>query len=95
MADEYHTCALRLWPEGSWKNIVFSGGLVCKLEVLREAIRKRFGADYRISPVMEDTLFGLLILARVFSGRAKSVEEATKDLRMSYRVRRSMQGVSQ
>jgi len=84
MADDYHACALRLWPERSWKNLVFSGGLACKLEVLREAIQKKFGTDYRLSPFMEDTLFGLLILALVFSGRAKSVEEVTEELRSSY-----------
>lgn len=84
MAANYYNCALRLWPEKSWKNLVFSGGLACKLEVLREAIQMRFGANYRLSPFAEDTLFGLLILALVFSGRAKSVEELTKQLRLSY-----------
>ena len=84
MADNYYNCALRLWPEKSWKNLVFSGGLACKLEVLREAIQMRFGTNYRLSPFAEDTLFGLLILALVFSGRAKSVEELTQQLRLSY-----------
>jgi hypothetical protein len=84
MAEDYYACALRLWPERSWKNLVFSGGLACKLELVREAIRKKFGSDYRISPFTEDTLFGLLILALVFSGRAKSVEEVTEELRSSY-----------
>ena len=79
MAEKYYTCALRLWPERSWKNLVFSGGLACKLEVLRETIQKRFGTDYRLTPFVEDTLFGLLVLASVFSGRAKSVEELTKE----------------
>ena len=58
---------------------MFSGGLACKLEVLRETIQKRFGTDYRLTPFVEDTLFGLLVLASVFSGRAKSVEELTKE----------------
>ena len=80
MAEKYYACALRLWPERSWKNLVFSGGLACKLEVLRGAIQKRFGTDYRLTPLTEDTLFGLLVLASVFSGRAKSVEELTSGL---------------
>jgi hypothetical protein len=79
MAEKYYACALRLWPERAWKNLVFSGGLACKLEVLRETIQKRFGTDYRLTPFVEDTLFGLLVLASVFSGRAKSVEELTKE----------------
>jgi sugar (pentulose or hexulose) kinase len=84
MAEKYYTCALRLWPERSWKNLVFSGGLACKLEVLRETIQKRFGTDYRLNPFTEDTLFGLLVLASVFSGRAKSVEELTRELPSSF-----------
>jgi len=81
MADNSYDCAIRLWPERSWKSLVFSGGLACKLEVLRQTIQKRFATDYRIAPFAEDTLFGLLILASVFSGRAKSVEELTHQLR--------------
>jgi hypothetical protein len=46
-------------------------------------IQQRFAASYRITPFEEDTLFGLLILASVFSGRAKSVEELTGQLRAS------------
>jgi hypothetical protein len=75
MAERYYACALRMWPERSWKNLVFSGGLACKLEVLRETIQKRFGTGYRLTPFTEDTLFGLLVLATVFSGRAESIEE--------------------
>jgi len=81
MADSFYDCALRLWPERSWKSLVFSGGLACKLEVLRQTIQRRFATDYRITPLAEETLFGLLILASVFSGRAKSVAELTHQLR--------------
>lgn len=87
MADDYYAYAVRLWPGKSWKNIVFSGGLACKLEILRETIQKKFGTDYRLCPFMEDTLFGLLMLALVFSGRAKSVEEVSKELRSAYQGR--------
>ena len=70
-----------LSPEKSWKNLLFSGGVACKLEILRRVIQQRFAASYRITPFEEDTLFGLLILASVFSGRARSVEELTHQLR--------------
>lgn len=80
MADKYRACALRLWPEKSWKNLVFSGGVACRLEVLREIIQKRFGTGYRLAPFEEDALFGLLILALVFSGEFGSVREAAEDL---------------
>jgi sugar (pentulose or hexulose) kinase len=81
MADSFYDCAVRLDPEKSWENLLLSGGLACKLEVLRGAIQQRFVASYRIAPLEEDTLFGLLILATVFTGRAESVEELTRQLR--------------
>jgi sugar (pentulose or hexulose) kinase len=81
MADSYYHCALKLWPDKTWNNLVFSGGLVCKMRALREEIEKRFGTSYRLTPETEDTLFGLLILACVCSGRAKSVGQVSAELR--------------
>jgi len=81
MAGSFHDCALRLFPDRSWKNLLFSGGLVCKLEILRRIVQQKFGASYRMPPFEEDTLFGLLILASVFTGRAGSVAELTRELR--------------
>jgi sugar (pentulose or hexulose) kinase len=83
MADSYYQCALQLWPEKSWKNLLFSGGLACKLETLREEIQRKFGSGCRLTPQTEDTLFGLLILASVFSGKATSVAEVSSQLRTS------------
>ncbi len=80
MAANYYSCASRIWPERSWRRIVFSGGLASKLEVLRQIIQDRFQAEYRLSPAVEDTLFGLLILAKVFSGQAPSVEQVITEL---------------
>lgn len=81
MAESYYSCAVRLWPDKLWKNLLLSGGLACKLEVLRAAIQTRFKTTCRVAPFSEDTLFGLLILASVFSGEAKSVEAITGELR--------------
>ncbi len=81
MADSYYHCAVRLDPAKSWKNLLLSGGLACKLEVLRRIIHRRFDAPYRLPPFEEDTLFGLLILASVFSGRARSIEELARQLK--------------
>jgi sugar (pentulose or hexulose) kinase len=81
MADNYLKCAFHLWPERSWRNLVFSGGLAFKLEVLRAIIQKQFQTDYRLAPCSEDTLLGLMALAMRFSGRAKSVEQAMAELR--------------
>jgi sugar (pentulose or hexulose) kinase len=81
MADCNFQHALRLWPERAWKSLLFSGGLASKLEVLCEAIRKRFDSHCRIAPFAEDTLFGLLILASAFSGRAGPVGECVQEMR--------------
>jgi len=84
MADNYYSCALRIWPDRSWSNLVFSGGLAEKLPLLRQIIEDRFQARARLCPVAEDTLFGLLILATTFGKKAASVDEAIEALRRRY-----------
>ena len=86
MADAYYECAVRLWSEKAWHNLLLSGGLVTKLEVLRNAIQNKFHASYRLSPFAEDTLFGLLILASVFSGQADTVEAISNELRQRWEL---------
>jgi sugar (pentulose or hexulose) kinase len=81
MAENYFACAQRLAPERAWERIVFSGGLAQKFESLREIVAEKFGAPYRVCPASEDTLFGLLLLARVYSGRAASVAQAIEESR--------------
>lgn len=81
MADNYYKCGSRIWPDRSWRNLVFSGGVATKLEVLRQVIQKKFQTDYRLAPYDEDTLLGLLALGLVFSGRTNSVEQAMHELR--------------
>ncbi len=81
MADSFYDCAVQLDPNESWKNLLLSGGLACKLDILRRAIQKRFDTTYRLPPNEEDTLFGLLILATAFSGKATSLEEVANNLR--------------
>jgi sugar (pentulose or hexulose) kinase len=83
MTERYYDCALRIWPERSWQRLVFSGGLISKLEALRQIIQKRFQTDYRLAPYAEDTLVGLLVMALAFSGKAASIAQATNDLRRS------------
>lgn len=75
MASIYYALACHLWPEMGWKNIVFSGGLALKSDVFRELIQEKFRTDYRLCPFAEDTLFGLLLLTRVFSQRAASIQD--------------------
>ncbi len=90
MAENYHACALRLSPAAAWERLVFSGGLALKMDVLRQVICDRFGAEqapaaHRLSPSPEDTLLGLLALALAFTGRASSVAEASRLLVQHYR----------
>ena len=80
MAENYYAAASRIWPDRSWRGIVFSGGLAFKLPQLRQIIQDRFQADSRLCPVEEDALCGLLLLARAFSGKTP-VEKAATALR--------------
>jgi sugar (pentulose or hexulose) kinase len=78
MAENYMACARRIWPAEAWRQIVFSGGLVQKLDPLKRVILGQFDCPYRFPHTTEDTLMGLTILAQHFSGRAMSVSQATQ-----------------
>jgi sugar (pentulose or hexulose) kinase len=84
MAENYSECADLIWPDRSWKSVVFSGGLVRKLEALRTIIQKKLATPSRLCALEEDTLLGLMALALAFSKRAASVEEAMHALRTHY-----------
>lgn len=89
MADNYYRSAQRLVSGVTdeplpWRNLVFSGGLVQKLDVLRERIVDRFGVGYRVCPTTEDALLGLLGLGLAFTGRTASVAEATERIYAAY-----------
>jgi sugar (pentulose or hexulose) kinase len=78
MAENYFACARRIWPAQAWRQIVFSGGLVQKLDPLKRTILNQFGCAYRFPPSSEDTLMGLAVLALYASGRATSLSQATQ-----------------
>lgn len=86
MAQNYYDCALRIWPDRSWHNIVFSGGLARKAGLLRTLVQDKFQTKSRLCPFEEDTLLGLAVLARAFSGRASSVQQAMQDVRRQFKV---------
>ena len=83
MAENYYAAASRIWPDCSWRGIVFSGGLAFKLPQLRQTIEDRFQTKSRLCLVAEDALCGLLILAKAFREKT-SVEKATIELRERY-----------
>jgi hypothetical protein len=83
MAENYYASALRLSPTQSWDQLVFSGGLVQKLELLRSLIAEKFQREYRLCTAADDTLQGLLVLAMVASGRAASTQAAMECLRQA------------
>ncbi len=84
MADNYRECAGRLTPSPSWQRLVFSGGLVQKMDVLRQLICDRFAVPYRFCPVAEDTMLGLLVWGLALTGRASSIADATRQVRDSF-----------
>jgi hypothetical protein len=74
MAENHYAAAARIWPDRSWRGIVFSGGLVFKLPQLRQIIQDRFQTESRLCPVAEDALCGLPVLAKAFKGKALGCE---------------------
>jgi len=77
MAVNYATCARRIDPGRNAAKVVFSGGVARRLPVLRQLTAAALNLPHRLSPHPEDTLFGLMVLARAFSGRNSSVRSAT------------------
>lgn len=86
MAQSYYQFARRLSPEQDWSRLVFSGGLVQKIDLLRDLICDLFDAPYRMSPAAEDTLLGLLGLGLAFTKRTTTVGEAVGVLSQAYPV---------
>jgi hypothetical protein len=71
MADNYARCADRLWPARNWDSIALSGGLTQSLPILRQLIERRFAAPIRESATAEETLLGLLDVARSLAGASR------------------------
>jgi sugar (pentulose or hexulose) kinase len=64
MADSYLACSLRLAATPSWSRLAVSGGLVQAFPALRRRLAARFPQPMRDVPAQEETLLGLLKLAR-------------------------------
>jgi xylulokinase len=71
MARNYARCAAVLSPAREWQRVVFSGGLAVKFPRLRREILAALGEPpHRLCTSEEDTLAGLLALARVCAASA-------------------------
>lgn len=70
MAQTYDQLANRLWPERAWKRVVVSGGLTRSVPILRELIERRFPGQLVETTADEETLLGLLEVARQATGVA-------------------------
>jgi xylulokinase len=68
MADNYARAAKQVAPDG-WSRILFSGGLGQKIPALRTEILSRLGTAHRFASHHEDTLMGLLALARTIPSK--------------------------
>ncbi len=64
MAENYDRLARVLWPSGDWQRVVLSGGLTQSVPILRELIERRFPGQVVESHATEETLLGLLDVAR-------------------------------
>jgi sugar (pentulose or hexulose) kinase len=80
MAEHYAAAAHRLWPETGWQGVLLSGGLARRSGLLRRLIVAKLGGSARLATQDEETLSGLLALARVIAGLAPTVQAATPPL---------------
>lgn len=64
MAENYAVCAARLAPDFSRLTPVLSGGLTRAMPLLKQLIQSRFAQPVRESQAAEETLLGLLDVAR-------------------------------
>jgi sugar (pentulose or hexulose) kinase len=64
MVDNYVRCADRLCPDRTGLSLALSGGLTRSVPILRQLIQDRFALPFRESAAAEETLLGLLAIAR-------------------------------
>lgn len=64
MAENYAVCAERLCPDHADLSLAISGGLPRSAPILRKLIQNKFGRPMRESAAVEETLLGLLDVAR-------------------------------
>jgi len=76
MPENYACCAERLGPDHTKLSLVLSGGLSRTVPVLRQLIKARFHRLMRESGVSEETLLGLLDVAREVYGRSRKPHHA-------------------
>lgn len=69
MAQTYDQLANRLWPTRDWNRVVLSGGLTRSVPVLRELIERKFPGEVVETVSEEETLLGLLDVARECAAR--------------------------
>lgn len=64
MVNSYYECASRLSTNPAWKRLAVSGGLIQAFSALRQKLEHRFALPMREVAEQEETLLGLLKLAR-------------------------------
>lgn len=64
LADNFSHCADRVFPQRDWQRIVLSGGLTQSVPLLRKMIQDRLPGVVKESTEAEETLLGLLDVAR-------------------------------
>ena len=80
MSAYYEILSQRIAPERDCQQIVLSGGISNKSDLLRRRIVERLGGEYRLAADAEDTLLGLMVLGRVISGQDETVADASQEV---------------
>jgi sugar (pentulose or hexulose) kinase len=64
LANNFSQCSDRVFPQRDWQRIVLSGGLTQSVPLLRQMIQERLPGVVKESTEAEETLLGLLEVAR-------------------------------
>jgi sugar (pentulose or hexulose) kinase len=64
MAENFFTCAQKLSPDSNWNRLVLSGGLTQQVSPVRQAIERCFQVEIRNVHANEESLLGLLQMAK-------------------------------
>jgi xylulokinase len=67
MARNYEVCARHIDAARASRRIVFSGGVARQFRAIRDLTAEKLQLPYRLSPHAEDTLYGLMVLAKIFA----------------------------
>lgn len=78
-ASAYWDAAERLRRNDVWRAVVLSGGLIRKTAVLQQMVKTKFACPIRFAPHEEDTIVGLMLLAKHWMEPGSTLSAITEE----------------